>query len=96
MKKTKLTAQILNLVIMVQDYKRAIHSQNLFYNLIGKTELIKDTYEESKDFFNNIGNDVLKEMGLSTNLISFEKVMDFKVTKEMTETLYDDLGKFDF
>jgi len=92
----RLNAQILNLVVMVQSYNKAISDQNMFYNLMGKQELIKDSYKLTQKFYNAIGDEMLKTMGLSTNNISFEKVMGYRVTKEMTNTLYDDLEKFEF
>lgn len=92
----ELNAQILNLVCMVQSYEKSISNQNMFYNLIGKKEMIKDSWKETEKFYNAIGTDILKTMELSTNIISFEKVMHFRVINEMTSSLYDDLGKFKF
>ena len=88
--------QILSIIEMVQSYKRFILQENMFYGSIGKPELQKNCYEETRKYFNSIDPQALRNNGLSTNIISFEKVLDFRVTDEMLGTEYKDLGKFKF
>lgn len=92
----KLNADILNFVMMVQSHFKAIHDENIFYNRVGRIDKVKDAFEETEKFFNAIDKGILKAMGLTTNKYSFNKVLYYQVTCEMTATLFEDLGQFEF
>lgn len=95
MGKIKMSAGLLDLIIMVQAYKKLIICEGIF-NETHKTGEKKDWYKETEKYYHNIDNDILKEYGLSKNIISYERVIGYKVTEEMMSTLFEDLSKFEF
>lgn len=95
MDKVKMSSGLLDLILMVQAYKQLIICEGIF-NETHKTGEKKDWYKETEKYYHNIDNDILKRYGLSKNIISFERVMGYKVTDEMMSTLSDELNKFEF
>lgn len=95
MEKVKLTSGLLDLIIMVQEYDRFLRSQNLFNE---KHDIDRiDVCKKTEEYYNNIDDDILAKYKLSTNKISFEKVMSYQVTNEMKSTEYGELpNKFTF
>jgi DNA mismatch repair ATPase MutS len=92
----KLDARILNLVMMVQSHFKAVQDENMFYGTINRNDMIKDAFEDTEKFYNSIDKEILHSIGLKANKISFNKVLKYYVTCDMTATLYEDLGKFIF
>ncbi|MCA1064665.1 hypothetical protein QTG56_23945 (plasmid) [Rossellomorea sp. AcN35-11] len=88
--KVPLTEGLLNLIIMVQDHKEFLLSKSQFENShFSKSKV--DWHKETMEFFNSLDNEVLEKYGLSKNLLSYEKVIHFKVTPEMRATTFSKL-----
>lgn len=73
----KMTRKLLDLIILIQEFKKHIVNENFFY------DLNMDSYELTKQYYNNIDEDILKDLGLSKNNMSFEYVLYFKITDEL-------------
>ncbi|WP_323705900.1 hypothetical protein P3U41_05720 [Mammaliicoccus sciuri] len=74
---TELNKKELDLIILIQDYKRFINSKNMFFN-----ENL-DWYEIVRDYFeNDITTHDLKQTRFSHNNKSLEYILSFKVTDE--------------
>ena len=98
MKKTKMTIELLNLLIMVQNYKIFLDSQRMFNDKLGieSDYFTRDSHIGTHAFYIGIDSNILDKFNLSHNKISFEKVLYFVVTDEMENTEYCDLDKFEF
>ena len=90
----KLNRGLLELIIMVQDYKKYVASKNAYNQAHGLSEL--NWYHETEMFYYAIDKEILNKYGLLRNLASFEKVYNFVVTDEIMNTNYGELGKFIF
>ena len=91
--KIKMSEGLLDLIIMVQDYRKLLISEMSFkkaHNLPCE----KDWYSRTQAYFNSIDDSVLNQYGLCKNHISFDAVTRFEMTKEMLSTKMEDLGKF--
>jgi len=81
---------LLNLIIMVQNYKQLKLDEGLFY----KKGI--DWWNETKGYYFNIDMDLMHKLGLNKNLNDFDHVLSYKITDEMENTEYSELGKFTF
>lgn len=90
-----MTSELLDLIIMVQDFRKFKVSEAMFKKSHGIE--ITDYDKEVETFYNSISDTILNKYGLSTNKISFRHVINFKVTEEMLITEAHLLAeKFDF
>lgn len=80
--KVKLTKEILYTVATVQSYKKYLIDRN---GLEGNIEW----YDETLKLFNSLKTSVPKTHH------NFECILWFKITDEMNETEFKDLGKFE-
>lgn len=87
-----LTAGLLSLIAVIQNYKAYIIAQRMFENELGK-ESDLDTYKECEKVFKKVDSEILAQYKLSKNTISFEKVLYFKITDEMNATPFSELPK---
>ena len=94
MGKVNLSMGLLDLIVMVQTYKKLIIRESLFNKAHGLEG--KDWHEETERYFNNIDNSILQQYGLVKNIVSYEKVINYKVTSEMLKTEADKLSRFQF
>lgn len=94
-KKIPLTYGLLSLIIMVQEYRKFKINESLFKS---SHYLERTNYEKEVEiFFNSIGEDILSKYGLSTNKISYNRVIEFNITDEMLITYTNELPeKFSF
>lgn len=89
--KIALTAELLSLIIMVQDYEKFKMSE---YTFKSDHSLKTSNFDlDTEKFFNSIEASILRKYGLSSNKISFRKVVNFEVTPEMMSTESADLPK---
>jgi len=95
MNKIKMSAGLLDLIIMVQTHKQLIIRESIFHNEHG-TKIKKDWRKDTEKYYNNIDSNILKQYGLSKNIASYEKVISYKVTPKMTATEIHHLDKFEF
>jgi hypothetical protein len=92
-KEVNLSEGLLSLIVMVQRYQKLLIYEKIFkeqHNLDSET----DWNEKTQKYFNSIDSSILEKYGLCKNKISFECVMEFKITPEMLETELKDLHKF--
>lgn len=55
-----------------------------------------DWYKTALDAFNKLDKSIFDNAGLKQNRMTFEDLLSFKVTEEMTATEYDALAIFEF
>ncbi|WP_323709396.1 hypothetical protein [Mammaliicoccus sciuri] len=73
----KINKKELDLIILIQDYKKFINSKNMFFNgNLDWFKVVKDYYE------NNITTQDLKQTRFSHNNKSLEYILSFKITNE--------------
>ncbi|QSJ04116.1 hypothetical protein vBSscSF1_45 [Staphylococcus phage vB-SscS-F1] len=73
----KINKKELDLIILIQDYKKFINSKNMFFNdNLDWFRVVKDYYE------NNITIQDLKQTRFSHNNKSLEYILSFKITNE--------------
>jgi len=88
-----LSEGLLNLIIMVQDFRQLRISENMFKHIHGISHN-SDWLKETEKYFFAINKEILAQYGLCHNHDSFEKVERFPVTQEMRNTESNDLGKY--
>lgn len=90
-----MTSELLDLIIMVQDFRKFKVSEAIFKKSHGLE--VKNYDKEVELFYNSIGDTILNKYDLSTNKISLRHVLNFKITNEMLTTEAHLLPeKFDF
>lgn len=95
MENVQMTEELLDLILMVQAYKKFLIEKMQFeQTTLGSSQI--DWYKDTQTFFNSLDNQVLEKYGLKKNILSFEKVIHFKVTEEMMTAEASALGKFFF
>ena len=92
-KEMMLSPELLSLIIMVQDYRSLVISENQFRET-HKVEIGEDWITATQKYFFGIDKSILRKYGLSQNNNSFEIVSGFIVTDEMRKTDSKDLHKF--
>jgi len=93
--KIQMSKGLLSLIIMVQEYRKHLINESIFradHGIVKEVNWIKET----EKYYCNIDSNILSRYGLSKNILSFEKVINFKVTAEMLKTESAELGKFTF
>jgi len=95
MSKVSMNSGLLDLILMMQAHKKLIVRESIFNDTHG-TKIKKDWYKDTQKYYYNIDGDILRLYGLSKNIISFEKVIAYKVTPEMMDTDIHKLDKFEF
>lgn len=86
----ELNKDLLNLIVMVQDYKTLKIDERMFYN----KDI--DWWKETEEYYFNIDSNILHELGLQKNLNDLDRVLSYKVTDEMENTEYSELRNFTF
>jgi len=95
MDKINMNSGLLDLILMVQAHKILIVRESMFHDAHG-TKIKKDWYKDTQKYYYDIDGNILKLYGLSKNIISFEKVIAYKITPGMMETDIHKLDKFEF
>lgn len=86
----KLNKKLLNLIIMLQDYKRFSISRNIAYG--GSI----DWYGNTKAFYYDIPDVHFEEAGIKQNRYNFDKMLDYVVTEEIKSAYPNNLDSFTF
>lgn len=86
----KLNMTLLNLIIAVQDKRKFLVS----HRLLTRTEDI-DWYLETRKYFFNIEEQIIKKAGIIPNLQTFEKILSCKLPEGCEEVEYHELNKFE-
>jgi|GEM_PF-1201336 len=92
--KIKMSEGLLDLIIMVQDYRKLLISEMMF-KVAHDLPHEKDWYTQTQKYFNSIDDSILNKYGLCKNNISFEVVTRFKVTQEILSTDRKYLSKYE-
>lgn len=88
----RLNPELLDLILLVQSYRRFKRNEIIMFGNIST-----DCADEmTRYYFNKLPEELLSRYGLKRNLISYEKVINFHITKEMMETEMSKLDKFVF
>lgn len=83
---------LLDLIVMIQDYKRWKISEGVFNDHFRKKS---DWYEETKRYYSSIPSEYLAKLGLKKNIQDFEKVLNYPVTCEMLNATEEELEQME-
>lgn len=88
----KMNETLLYIIATVQDYKRYLVGKNHLDKLINKDQL--DWFLETEKFFNSLDKELFDNAGIKQNRFTLENILLYKITEEVNNTAFEDLGKF--
>jgi hypothetical protein len=94
MNRIKMSESLLNFILMIQTYRLLKIRESEFNIQQGLPNA--DWYEETKKYYNSVDSSVLAQYGLSKNIASYMKILDYKITDEMMNTEVHEVSKFEF
>lgn len=93
----KLNETLLYIIATVQEYKKFLATKNHLEAITQTGEKGKmDFYKKTKEYYFNMDDDVLNSVGLKKNNFDFDRILMYKLTDEINNTEFYQLGKFEF
>ena len=86
----KLNKKLLKLLLMVEYYCKLKAKED---ELLNKNI---DYYEKTRQYYFDLPDQLIDELGLAKNEACFEAIWHFNITDEMTATPFNELDKFEF